>query len=187
MKFLCVVLLAGYLGVVLCDLDCMGAKVGKCNIERTSKLNFRDDPLCGENRIFYKCMKSGSQECNMENSAFITKMLQNLDEICTNGSSKNALYLKHKYCIYEKVPMLFDHCIEQFFKELSEIPKTGDDKYHEAIFNLTCKWNDSIEECIEDAIREKCGEEAVMFRRYFKDPSFQISNKFCELEKETAQ
>ncbi|GFQ64599.1 hypothetical protein TNCT_72971 [Trichonephila clavata] len=89
MKVLCVLLLAGFLGVVSGDLKCMELKVGLCNIEWAKKIDLYD-PLCYDNFAIYQCIELGSQECNVKNSILVKKFLKNLDGICTKGSSKNA-------------------------------------------------------------------------------------------------
>ncbi|GFR23054.1 hypothetical protein TNCT_113041 [Trichonephila clavata] len=181
MKVLCVLLLAGFLGVSG-DLKCMELKVGLCNIEWATKFDLYD-PVCSDNFGFYKCIELGSQECNVKNSIFVKKFLKNLDGICTKGSSKNAMYHKHKACLYLKTPMFLEECHEQFLKEISAISIYRKDKYDDEVSKVTCKWTDRIENCAEVILREMCGEEALMFRRYFSNPSLAISREVCRLAK----
>ncbi|GFY70763.1 hypothetical protein TNIN_204061 [Trichonephila inaurata madagascariensis] len=163
MKVLCIVLLAGFLGVVSCDLECMHLQLGHCNLQLARKSHLFD-PMCSNNSEFYKCIKFASQECNMKNSAFVKKYLKDLAEICTKGSSKNALYHKHKDCLYRRAPKLVQHCHGPLVKEISAVPNYHEDKYHDEITKMTCKWIDYIEDCIVQTVRVTCGEEAVTFR-----------------------
>ncbi|GFX69259.1 hypothetical protein TNCV_3564351 [Trichonephila clavipes] len=43
------------------------------------------------------------------------------------------------------------------------------------------KHSESGDKCVDDVIQEKCGEEAVMFRRYLSNPSIALSNEVCKL------
>ncbi|GFS81611.1 hypothetical protein TNCV_2440411 [Trichonephila clavipes] len=141
--------------------------------------------LVSNDSEFYKCIEFGSQECNMKNSVIVYKGLKDLAEVCTKGSSKNALYQKHKDCLFRKAPMFLKHCHELLVKEILEIPNHPKDKYRVEVSKINCKWIDKVEDCVERTVQQTCGEEALKLRSYFATLTTNIYRGICILAKES--
>ncbi|GFR04279.1 uncharacterized protein TNCT_284531 [Trichonephila clavata] len=178
MKVLCVLLLSIF-GIVSCDLECAQKKFNRCSdawIMQDMK-----NPICSDHTAFDKCMKKGVKDCDVENSSIVKELVKVYEEICSNNTTMNTIYHKHKYCLFERERALTAHCLAPIIRKISAIRFKGQGDYKDEVMKVVCKHSESGDKCVDDTIKEVCGEEALMFRRYLSNPSIALSNEICKL------
>ncbi|GFS46843.1 uncharacterized protein TNIN_251311, partial [Trichonephila inaurata madagascariensis] len=93
-------------------------------------------------------------------------------------------YIKHQNCVFVRAAVVNGQCLRPIFREILELGFPGQDHYDDKVLRIACKHGDSGNRCIDDGIRDICGEEAVMFRRNLSNPSISLSNEACSLVSE---
>ncbi|GFS59735.1 uncharacterized protein NPIL_697471 [Nephila pilipes] len=167
------------LGVVACDMKCMQRKLSQCFA--TLALRYFRNPICSAHSELDQCLKTGSQDCDMENSSTVKEVIRIYAETCTEGTPMNAMYQKHRRCVFERAAMVNGQCMRPVFREIMELGFPGQSNYEDKVLKIACKHGDSGNKCIDDGIRDICGDEAVMFRRNLSNPSIALSNEACRL------
>ncbi|PRD23201.1 UNVERIFIED_CONTAM: hypothetical protein NCL1_47056 [Trichonephila clavipes] len=87
---------------------------------------------------FDKCMKRGAKDCGVEDSSIVKELLKVYDEICTYNTTMNAMYHKHKGCLFPKKDVLTSHCLENIARKISTIRFSGRENYKTEVMKVIC-------------------------------------------------
>ncbi|GFS59742.1 uncharacterized protein NPIL_697501 [Nephila pilipes] len=176
MKILCVVLMAGILGVVSSDMWCMQKWLTECILNAGS-----ETPVCNALKKANECIRSGAIFCDVENSVLVQNYLNTNDEICREGSIMFEMYLKHESCVFQDEANF--ECMLPAFLKIRKLNRRKSN-YNDEVQKILCKYQDRGYECIDNSVLERCGEEALMFKRNYSNPEVAFSREACSLIKE---
>ncbi|GFS44285.1 uncharacterized protein TNIN_485261 [Trichonephila inaurata madagascariensis] len=179
MKLLSIVLVIGFLGVVSCDMKCMHSKFAQCFT--TLALRYYRNPICSAHSELDQCLKAGARSCGVENTNTVKEVLRTYAETCTPGTSMNAMFLKHQYCVFMRAAAGNSQCLMPTLREIRGLGYPGQANYEDKVLRIACKNADTGNRCVDDNTRDVCGQEALEFRRNLSNPAIALSNEACAL------
>ncbi|GFR11986.1 uncharacterized protein TNCT_253971 [Trichonephila clavata] len=179
MKLLNIVLVIGFLGVVSCDMKCMYYKFYLCFT--TLALQYNRSPLCGSHIELDLCLESGARSCGVEDTNTVKEIIRVYAETCTPGTSMNAMFHKHHHCVSITAAAGNSQCLRPMFTEIRALGSPRQANYGDKVMRIACKHDEAGTRCINNNIRNLCGQEAVTFRTNLSNPTSTLSNEACRL------
>ncbi|GFS51520.1 uncharacterized protein NPIL_617281, partial [Nephila pilipes] len=86
-----------------------------------------------------KCLKKEAKECEVENSSIVQDLLDTYSDTCTEGTPMNALFQKHRCCLYEQTTIVNVLCMQMVMREILALGSPDQDNYEEKVRKLGCQ------------------------------------------------
>ncbi|GIY11319.1 uncharacterized protein CDAR_530591 [Caerostris darwini] len=139
--------------------------------------------------VDFVCVGSMLEEClrvvcDDEFDPIVQDALNFYNTTCTEGTALNALYKKHRACLYDRSSFTdIQMCLVPLHTELDRLgtpPMKKNRTFEENILRIECKYRDNLNECIDYKINTTCGEEALLFRQRLTAAQNRLLKKACE-------
>ncbi|GFT49069.1 uncharacterized protein NPIL_565091 [Nephila pilipes] len=167
-----------FVGIVSSDFVCMQFEFVKCYGKLLSR--YFQNPICIAYHELKECIISGAKQCSVESTPIITNLLETYAATCTRGTEMNNKLRKHNYCISNMVAPGNFRCMRPALREVIKLgPSVESRKYQENHLNMSCRFADEGEKCIQENTLLICGEEGAEFRKQLSMPSIIMSAAAC--------